>query len=1471
MKHLMGKCFLRELYGILLVAFLAVFLRPINVNAEVYETDQKLTSDRTISGDLTIANKKVTIDLNGYKLTVTGNLLQTNGAMKINNGTLTVNGDYRIQREDKGSDSGYTYSDGCLVMTNANDKVIVNGSFYTSSIANYDETGSPNNDLTAGTMKVYGDFIQKYYGYTGKAFPAAGTKVILCGSKTQTVAFDSPTQSYFSDLSLENTDIVVSTAIGGFKLTEDLTFGNGIPVGVYGDMDLNGHKMTVGGDMVIGDKGASYNSDSWGVFNLNGGELTIEGNLRQDASVLKLGGGKMTVKGDYRIQRIDSNKDDVITYRYTDGCIVMDNPEDKVCIEGGFTTSSIANYDEVNTPNNVLLAGEFRVGGDFIQEYHGYTGKAFPSTGTKVVFDGKNGIKQSISFDNPYDSYFYDVSTKNTNIDVLTMIGGWTLSEDVTFNNMPQGTSRNFDLNGYTLEVKGDMVIGDKGKGGSNSDIWGNVTLSHNSEVSPERDSKLIVRGNLRQDAGVFTIDSGTVEIIGDYRVQRIDSVIDNKTTYKYTDGCIVMKKDGAVVKVGGSFITSSIANYDEVNTPNNVLLAGEFHVGGDFIQEYHGYTGKAFPSTGTKVVFDGKNGIKQSISFDNPYDSYFYDVSTKNTNIDVLTMIGGWTLSEDVSFNNMSYGTCRNFDLNGYTLEVNGDMVIGDKEKSGNNSDIWGNVTLSHNSKVNPESDSRLIVRGNLRQDAGVFTVYSGVAEIKGDYRIQRVDAGSDSGYKYTDGCLDMEGDNGTLIVGGDFVTSSIANYDEKNTPNNVLTAGNMYVAGDFREDYYGYSGKAFPAEGTTVILNGKDTQTVSFDYPNNSYFSNLILTNTDVVFASMIRGWKLTQDTIFGNGMENGTCGAFDINGKKLTVNGNMVIGDKDSSYNANWGDFNINGGKVVVLGNLRQDAGELVVGKGTLKVTGDYRIQRVDAGSDYGYKYTDGCLVMKNDKDYVYVGGSFITSSIANYDEKNTPNNVLSAGVMEVRGNFTQKNCGYTGKAYPAEGTHTVVLSGTGDVQYITFDDYAETKSRFQNMKLTRDISYYVFSPDVCWESKTNGSASRNQYVITFDANGGEVSDASLVRDEGEVYGELPVPVRKRYSFNGWYTARKEGSLVSESTIADSDAVVYAHWTEATCAHENTEVRHACEATETEDGYTGDTYCKDCGEKIELGDVIPATGNGENNQGNNQNDNPCAHTNTEIRNKKDATATEDGYTGDTYCKDCGEKIETGEAIPATGNGENNQGNNQNDNPCAHTNTEIRNKKDATATEDGYTGDTYCKNCGEKVGTGETILAKGNENNNNGQNPSGGTPTPLPDSTAPSTSTTTTPPTSSTITTEAPQPSEDATTIGDDDDDEIEVAQVKNVKLTNKRVKRIYISFSPVSGANGYEIRYATKKSMSGAKKMTAKVTKGYFKTAKGKKATFKKGKTYYVQVRAFVKDSDGDKVYGAWSDKKKVKIKK
>ena len=39
----------------------------------------------------------------------------------------------------------------------------------------------------------------------------------------------------------------------------------------------------------------------------------------------------------------------------------------------------------------------------------------------------------------------------------------------------------------------------------------------------------------------------------------------------------------------------------------------------------------------------------------------------------------------------------------------------------------------------------------------------------------------------------------------------------------------------------------------------------------------------------------------------------------------------------------------------------------------------------------------------------------------------------------------------------------------------------------------------------------------------------------------------------------------------------------------------------------------------------------------------------------------------------------------------------------------TEVRNVKAASCTEDGYTGDTYCKGCGVKLSSGELITASG------------------------------------------------------------------------------------------------------------------------------------------------------------------
>lgn len=44
-------------------------------------------------------------------------------------------------------------------------------------------------------------------------------------------------------------------------------------------------------------------------------------------------------------------------------------------------------------------------------------------------------------------------------------------------------------------------------------------------------------------------------------------------------------------------------------------------------------------------------------------------------------------------------------------------------------------------------------------------------------------------------------------------------------------------------------------------------------------------------------------------------------------------------------------------------------------------------------------------------------------------------------------------------------------------------------------------------------------------------------------------------------------------------------------------------------------------------------------------------CVHTHTEIRNQREATCTQTGYTGDTYCTDCDKLLSTGKELAALG----------------------------------------------------------------------------------------------------------------------------------------------------------------------------------------------------------------------------
>ena len=204
-------------------------------------------------------------------------------------------------------------------------------------------------------------------------------------------------------------------------------------------------------------------------------------------------------------------------------------------------------------------------------------------------------------------------------------------------------------------------------------------------------------------------------------------------------------------------------------------------------------------------------------------------------------------------------------------------------------------------------------------------------------------------------------------------------------------------------------------------------------------------------------------------------------------------------------------------------------------------------------------------------------------------------------------------------------------------------------------------------------------------------------------------IPITAAKLHNADGSYADTKGNN--SGTTFYYSNGV----WgTAKPCDHKNTEIRNAKDATCTKDGYTGDTYCKDCGKKIGTGTAIPAKGHSwnegkittaptcENAGVKTYTCTVCNATKTEAIDatghapvavaEQPATCTEAGHTAGVKCSVCGATISGIEVIPATGH-----------------KPEIRNAVEATLTTPGYTGDTYCSVCNELLKQGTEIPKTG------------------------------------------------------------------------------------------------------------------------------------------------------------------
>lgn len=309
-------------------------------------------------------------------------------------------------------------------------------------------------------------------------------------------------------------------------------------------------------------------------------------------------------------------------------------------------------------------------------------------------------------------------------------------------------------------------------------------------------------------------------------------------------------------------------------------------------------------------------------------------------------------------------------------------------------------------------------------------------------------------------------------------------------------------------------------------------------------------------------------------------------------------------------------------------------------------------------------------------------------------NRSNNDLVDAKMDVNGNVTAIGAIYTTKGgadiCSSNGTGKYIQQGTPGTATATYQYNAGssavtipiTAAKLHNADGTYTETATASAGNIInYVNGVWGGEEPTELTVTFEANGsaeypveGTMAPQSVTAKKDTALNANTF-TREGYNFLNWTTAADgTGDSYADGATVNltENTTLYAQWEDN---HSLTKVINKKDATCTEDGYTGDTVCAICGKEITKGEAIEAKGHIE-----------------AIDAAVEPTCTEPGKTEGKHCSVCNEVLIAQEVIPATGHKE-----------------ETIPGKEATCTDTGLTDGTRCSVCGTVIKAQEEIPAKG------------------------------------------------------------------------------------------------------------------------------------------------------------------
>lgn len=332
--------------------------------------------------------------------------------------------------------------------------------------------------------------------------------------------------------------------------------------------------------------------------------------------------------------------------------------------------------------------------------------------------------------------------------------------------------------------------------------------------------------------------------------------------------------------------------------------------------------------------------------------------------------------------------------------------------------------------------------------------------------------------------------------------------------------------------------------------------------------------------------------------------------------------------------------------------------------------------------------------NSDNFVWGPCKFKSVAYAPGKAYNRSNNDLVDAKMDVNGSVTAIGAIYTtatgADICSSGGTGKYIQQGAPGTATATYQYNAGssavtipiTAAKLHNADGTYTETATASAGDIInYVNGVWGGEEPTELTVTFEANGsteypveGTMAPQSVTAKKDTALNANTF-TREGYNFLNWNTAADgTGDSYADGATVNltENTTLYAQWEDN---HSLTKVINKKDATCTEDGYTGDTVCVICGKEITKGEAIEAKGHIE-----------------AIDAAVEPTCTEPGKTEGKHCSVCNEVLVAQEVIPATGHKE-----------------ETVPGKEATCTDTGLTDGTRCSVCGTVIKAQEEIPAKG------------------------------------------------------------------------------------------------------------------------------------------------------------------